>query len=394
MDAPGEQQRLNREIWEATRGTSYDEALQHISAVRDTASSAASATVELPTGWSIGPAGTQIAVGTFPFAAALYGNKIVTVDSGYSSSTQTVSVVDPTSGTTINTLTFQNLFPSLTPALGGDLLISGGQSNLIYRYNSSFQEVQTYSLPGYAAGVAPIDDTHFAALYSEVSGVGISRPGHLVVIDASTGATQGDALLGSFEAYSVSNVDGKLYVTIPASNSVLVFDTALNQLASIPVGATPLNACSYGRYLYVINSNSDSISVISSATDQVRATFDVRFPNSNQPFGAAATACSVDAGTIYVTFAQTNSVGLFDRTTGASKGYIPTGWYPTAIVSNDNLLAVVSPKGIRPRRPNPDGTYVLTLLQGSVGVIRKSQIAENLNSRVRQALALTNGRAA
>ena len=77
-------------------------------------------------------------------------------------------------------------------------------------------------------------------------------------------------------------------------------------------------------------------------------------------------------------------MGIFDKRTGKPLGFIPTGWYPTKVITGKEWLAVLSAKGIRPTRPNVRGEYVLTLLKGTLGVIPQDQIEANLPAWTRQ----------
>jgi hypothetical protein len=90
----------------------------------------------------------------------------------------------------------------------------------------------------------------------------------------------------------------------------------------------------------------------------------------------------VDADHLYVTLADINAVAVLDRRSGARLGFIPTGWYPTRVISHGPWLITLNAKGIRPRRPNPAGPkgdqYVLALLQGSAGILARQRLAAEL----------------
>ena len=374
MDDPANEASQNRIIWESTHNTPYETALAHIQAVRGNAPR--NATVTLPTGWAFAPAGSQIPVGTLPFAAAFFHGAVVTVNSGDSGGPQSISAVEPLTGQTLQTISMENVFPGIATGLGDDLLVSGGYSNAVYRYDPNYNLVQSYSLPGYAGGIAVIDSTHFAVTYSEAPVIEFFRPGHVAIIDATTGASVADQALGLFEPYSVQLAGGKLYVTIPAEDQVDIFDTHLNALGTVSVASGPFTSCASASAIYVVNMNSDSLSVVDSSSNQLVKTIPVNF--RNQLFGAAPTSCAVDGNTLYVTLANVNAIELINTDTTTFEGYIPTGWYPTAVLTNDTGVVYVSAKGIQPRRPNPDGQYVLSLLQGSVGTISQATLQSNL----------------
>src|SRR5258708_40307369 len=68
-DEPGEEEELNRELWEFAKKTPYADALRHISAVRQAERATASTEAGLPTVWGLAPAGRQAPGGRWPYAA-------------------------------------------------------------------------------------------------------------------------------------------------------------------------------------------------------------------------------------------------------------------------------------------------------------------------------------
>jgi hypothetical protein len=154
-----------------------------------------------------------------------------------------------------------------------------------------------------------------------------------------------------------------------------------------------------------VNSGSDDVSAVSLTSDSAVATYRVRFPGpqgATARFGSAPTSCAVSNGKLYVTAASLNAVAVFDLgspppATGAEPvGFFPTAWYPTKVVADSGRLVILSAKGIRARRPNPQGPqaiadtrtsgpdYVLTLLRGSIAVLPDSAIPARLAAWTRQ----------
>src|SRR5437870_245660 len=70
LDAPGDEERLNRELWEALKKTPYAAAQAHIANSRREEGTAAE--VILPNGWKLAPAGNSVAVGRLPYEAVAY----------------------------------------------------------------------------------------------------------------------------------------------------------------------------------------------------------------------------------------------------------------------------------------------------------------------------------
>ena len=149
---------------------------------------------------------------------------------------------------------------------------------------------------------------------------------------------------------------------------------AWKQTKSIAVGGHPsgMTASNNGKFVYVANANSDTVSVIDTATDTVVETIDSK-PEAKLPFGTGsnAVALSPRGEYLYVANGTNNCVagilvgsevgGL--PTEGRPRpsrvaGMIPTGWYPGAVrVSADGKhLFVANVKGhgsLQPRKVDP-----------------------------------------
>jgi hypothetical protein len=119
-----------------------------------------------------------------------------------------------------------------------------------------------------------------------------------------------------------------------------------------------------GREVMVADANSDQVSVVGVNADGTLA------PAVNITLHGApgeATGSSPDAvaydgtGRAYVALAGDDAVAVLDR--GASgwgvHGYVPTGWYPTAVAVNprDHGVLAVSAKGLGSRYPANDPSY-------------------------------------
>jgi YVTN family beta-propeller protein len=131
--------------------------------------------------------------------------------------------------------------------------------------------------------------------------------------------------------------------------------------------------------LFVANGNSDSISIIDTASNTVLETVQVLAPpsvfaNAGGLKGANPNGLvlSPDEKTLYVTDGATNAVAVVSRDpnqpTGAQTvGLIPTGWYPTSISTSadGSYLYVTNAKSI----PGPSCQDVLDPAWGPVGTL-------------------------
>jgi YVTN family beta-propeller protein len=174
---------------------------------------------------------------------------------------------------------------------------------------------------------------------------------------------------GGAYPYAVAIVgDAKAYVSCQRDRQLVVVDLAAatpRVSGRITVGGQPnkLILDRAGRTLFVANGNSDSVSIIDTATDRVRESVatlapPTLFANRQELRGANpnSLALSPDERTLYVTNGGTNSVAVI-RVGGHEQhhrvvGLIPTGWYPSSIsVSRDgSQLYVVNGKS--PAGPN------------------------------------------
>ena len=114
-----------------------------------------------------------------------------------------------------------------------------------------------------------------------------------------------------------------------------------------------------GRMLFVANSNSDTISLIDTAKDQVLYRIETK-PNPQLPFGSAPTALALTkkGETLWVALGGNNAIAEYQLSPteeflqgkGNAKltGCIPTGWYPGAIhfSRNEQMMFVANVKGL------------------------------------------------
>jgi YVTN family beta-propeller protein len=153
----------------------------------------------------------------------------------------------------------------------------------------------------------------------------------------------------------------QLFVSDWAGRKVLVIDPAeLRVVRKIPVGEHPNQMALHpkdGR-LFVACASSNTVSVIDTKRGYVTETISTAlFPRAPEGSTPDAVAISRDGETLYVANADNNCVAVIDVESprkSAVKGFIPTGWYPTAVAvtpDGKNLLVGVG-KGLQ-SKPNP-----------------------------------------
>jgi DNA-binding beta-propeller fold protein YncE len=389
FDEPEEEENLNRELWEFVKKTPYQDILPYLAEAHRSSQLVQKAEVELPNGWRLAPAGTQVEVGRLPYEAVLFAGKLVVLDTGYYyNEPQEVSIVDVQTGTVVKTLRIKSLFPSAVIGSEGDLYISGGFDQKIYRVSSQFEIVREYDVNGFAGGLAATGQGHLAVGYmASKNAKGDYVSGKLAILNTETGRIEHETETGYFP-YAIQYLQGRIYVTLLGENKLLAFNKQAELTKSFVVGSHPQEMCTDGQRLYVVNTTADSLSVLDLRSNRLLPEISVAAPGSR--FGRSPTSCTVERNRLSVTLADINAVAVLDKQSGKRQGLIPTGWYPTKVLARNGELLVLNAKGIRARRPNrnapqPTGPsplpeYVLNLLKGTVSIIPELDIRKNLSS--------------
>lgn len=146
-------------------------------------------------------------------------------------------------------------------------------------------------------------------------------------------------------------------------------------------GSSPNSMVATDEFVFVSNGNNDNISVISLEQDTVVNTIYLK-PDSRVrqfrgviPFGLAL---SPDQRQLYVAESGINAIGVIDVETQTVLGHIPTGWFPSKVeVSKDGKKLVISnakgygsgPNGGAQFKPGPEGSYIGSLMKGTVQVV-------------------------
>ncbi len=210
-------------------------------------------------------------------------------------------------------------------------------------------------------------------------------------------------------------IDPKIGVANQGTVSVLApVPGKWKQLKTIRVGLHPsgMLADAGGRFLYVANANSDTVSVLDTKSDEVVETIACR-AESRLPFGSGCNALALtpDGGTLYVANGTNNCVAVIRLGTNACAiaeagrpaasqvmGLIPTGWYPGALLLSPDgkRLVVANVKGVgslSQPRPVAEGKNTHDFL-GSVSIIdvpdapQLAKYTEEVNANNRLAYSL------
>jgi YVTN family beta-propeller protein len=156
----------------------------------------------------------------------------------------------------------------------------------------------------------------------------------------------------------------KLYISLWGGKSLVVFDALSGALTDfIPVGDHPndfiLNKA--GNRLFVTNANDNTVSIIDLQKKEVVETLNTTlYPTLLSGSTPDGIALSGDEKTLYIANADNNCLSVFDISkpgASLSRGFIPTGWYPTQVKIIGNKIYVTNGKGLHslanPEGPNP-----------------------------------------
>ena len=334
----------------------------------------------LPNGQQITPAGTHIEVADRPLGMALSPDgQLLAVVTGSSFAPAQIHLVDVNARAIVQSIGIGDSFVGVAfSSDGGQLYVGGGTDNdvKVYRRQAS---------GSFAAAGSIISITN-----SEPSGLSIDRSGatlyvalnirHSVAIVDIQARTFKEVPVGVFPYTTAVTRDGaKVYVSnwggrrvrpgdktdgfqpvvvdpqtgIASTGTISVLDpTTRTVVNNIDVGLHPsgMALSPDGRRLYVVNANSDTVSVIRTLDDSVEKTIDVKL-FAGAPLGSApdALAVSPDGKRLYVANAANNAVAVVepDNPGNPVRGFIPTGWFPTAVAlsPSGNTLYVASGYG-------------------------------------------------
>ncbi|MBC8085252.1 MAG: beta-propeller fold lactonase family protein, partial [Hymenobacter sp.] len=347
----------------------------------------------LPNGWKLTPAGRQIPLGDLPLnlQVAPDGKLAAVVNCGYGPNS--VALLDAATGQVLDTQPVRTAWLGL--AFGPQaqtLYASGGQSNRIHCFRVVGQKLVPDSAlvlgqpwPKQKIGVAGLAvDARRQLLYAVTR-----EDSALYTFDLRTRAMSKRLKLPA-EAYTavLSPSGDELYVSLWGGHAVAVYDTRQQRLTgSITVESHPndIVLTQDGRRLFVANANSNSVSVIDTKARLVTETLEAAlFPQSPAGSTTNSVALSKDEKQLFIANADNNCLAVFDvqqATKSRPLGFIPTGWYPTAVRTAGDALLVANGKGSTSLPNNQNGPnptirqsaearkYIGGLLLGSLAVL-------------------------
>lgn len=349
------------------------------STLAQTLSQLESRRIRLPNGWSLTPVGKSLPLGDLPLNIAVSASGRLLAVTNNGQSTQSIQLFSVAAEKMLDEIVIPKSWYGLKFSRDEKFLYaSAGNDNMILKYGIVSNKLQLMDSivigERWPVKISPtgieIDESK-NTMY-----VTTKDDNSLYIIDlASKQVVQRVSL--DAEAYTclLSPDKKELYISCWGSKKVVVFNIVKKQIVSeIQTGDHPNDMCitKNGRYLYVANANDNSVSVINVRTRKVLETLNAAlYPDAPDGSTTNAVALSPDGKTLYVANADNNCLAVYDVTQpgeSKSKGFIPVGWYPTAVKVIGKKLFVANAKGFtslpNPLAPDPVHNEGQTFHQG------------------------------
>jgi YVTN family beta-propeller protein len=322
----------------------------------------------LPNGWKLSPVGKLLPLGDLPLNMAVSPGQDLMAVTNNGQSDQSIYLINPHTMQLLDTVVIAKGWLGLTFSKDGkNLYASGGNDNWVMRFQIKSNKIlpadtlvigkkwpEKISIAGIAV------DAKQKFLYAVTK-----ENNSLYVIDIKSRKTTSQIPLGG-EGYTclLSGDEKTLYISCWGCDKIILFDTEKQILkGSVPVGDNPNDMCITrdGKYVYVSNANDNSVSVISTEKNRVIEILNsALYPGS--PSGSTSNSVTLgdNEKTLYVANADNNCLAVFDISepgNSKSKGFIPTGWYPTCVRTINDHIFIANGKGLssraNPRGPSP-----------------------------------------
>jgi YVTN family beta-propeller protein len=325
---------------------------------------------QLPNGWWLTPAGNSIPLSAdLPLNIALAPDGFHAAVTNNGNGAQTVDLIDlrqqrVTASVTIGKSWLGLAFSKKHPWL----FVSGGNDDWIIRYTLTGDTLLAHDTlilgkPWPIEKISPtgltVDDKR-NRLYAVTK-----EDDALYIFDLLSGKRISRTPLGA-EAYTclLSPSGEQLYISAWGGRKIWIYDTRQERLQdSVATDDHPTDMVldHKGRFLFVANANSNSVSVIDLPALKVIETLQTAL-SPDAPIGSTTNSLALDPHTnsLYIANADNNYLAVFDVSHpghSTSKGFVPVGWYPTCVRLSGQHLLVTNGKGMSsmpdPYGPNP-----------------------------------------
>ncbi|MGI9073978.1 MAG: bifunctional YncE family protein/alkaline phosphatase family protein [Bryobacteraceae bacterium] len=338
----------------------------------------------LNSGWTIRPAGDQVQVDTLPLSSAVSndGKYLLVLNAGYNP--PSVSVIDIAQKREIGRTPLPDAWLGLAVSpRGNSVYVGGGSRASVYELSLNPQNGALTRSRDFIA----VPDINNKGL-SFIGDVAVSSDAHLLyAADLHSDSIavinlQSGQLIGRWKSgrrpyrLLLPPGDRQLIVSSWADAAVYQYDAnsgaqiAMTRVGSHPTDMLWLNkpalaeesgSSEYVARLFVAAANTNYVYSLGVTRDrQLRTLESINLSLSPMhPLGMTPSALAIDKqGTrLYVACSDANAVGVADISGPRTRvlGFVPTGWYPTAVrILDDERLVVLNGKGLG-SRANPGG---------------------------------------
>jgi YVTN family beta-propeller protein len=338
----------------------------------------------LNSGWKITPAGTQIPVDTLPMSSVVSrdGKYLLVLNGGYNP--PSISVIDIAAEKELSRTRVPDAWLGIAVSAKGDqVYVGGGSKASVYEFlfrNGVLAESRTF----------PVVEESKRTHEDFIGDVALSPDGRslyaadvfhdqLVVIDLQSGKLRGRIKTGRRPYRIVFLADGKSYLVSNWADGTLSQFQASDSasMGTVRVGPHPTDIlirpgksagadadASWTSRVFVAAANTNSVySFGASDTDELTRLETINVSMTpREPLGMTPSALgiSADGKQLYVACSDANAVAVADVSENVTHvlGFIPVGWYPTAVRGlPDGRLAVLNGKGLKsyanPKGPSP-----------------------------------------
>ncbi len=345
-------------------------------------------TVLLPNGWTLSAAGRNLALGDLPLNIAVSASRKWMAVTNNGQSTQSIQLIDATSEKVLDKVVIPKSWYGLKFSNHDKYLYaSGGNDNRILKYAISNQHLTL--IDSIALGDAwptKISPAGFDIDEDKKMMYVVTKENNtLYIINLSTKKVIDSlALPGEGFTCVLSKDKKELYISCWGCDKVLYYNVQQKKIINeVKVGDNPNELClsKNGALLFVANANDNTISIINTLQKRVVETLDAAlYPGSPSGSTSNGVCLSDDEKTLYIANADNNCLAVFDIShTGQSrsKGFIPTGWYPTNVKVIGQKIFVANGKGFssmaNPHGPNPVSPNSNTWYQRGDSIPQKTQ---------------------
>jgi YVTN family beta-propeller protein len=327
--------------------------------------------VTLPNGWTLSPAGRSLPLGDLPLNIAVSKSKKIMAVTNNGQSVQSIQLINPATEKILDNVVVPKSWYGLKFSADEKYLYaSGGNDNWILKFSllhkklllvDSIKLGQKWPEKISPAGIEIDDITKKMFIVTKENN-------SLYIVDlAAKRIVHQQSLTEPAYTCLLSNDKKELYISLWGGKKILIFNIAGKKIVSeINVGENPneLLLSKNGKYLFVANAGDNAVSVIDIMQRKVLEVLNAAlYPDA--PAGSASNglALSEDQKTLYVANADNNCLAVFDVSKpgfSKSKGFVPTGWYPTNVKVIGKKIFVSNGKGFssRPNAKGPDPTSI------------------------------------